>query len=83
MRNIVIMSGAGVVLMAGAGLWLGLARSGAAPVERRDVHTYLHINCKHHNHGPKWHQNHGRILGAKVVQGEDDDQDGVESNRRR
>ena len=76
MRNIAIMAGAGIVLMTGAGLWLGLARSGAAPAERRDVHTYLHINCKHHNHGPKWHKDHGRLLGGRPAR--DDDEDGAD-----
>jgi hypothetical protein len=27
-------------------------------------HNPLHIGCTHHNHGPKWHADHGRILGA-------------------
>lgn len=26
-------------------------------------HTPLHVGCKHHNHGPKWHAGHGRALG--------------------
>ena len=26
-------------------------------------HTPLHVACKHHNHGPKWHAGHGRALG--------------------
>jgi len=27
-------------------------------------HTPLHIGCRHHNHGAKWHADHGHILGS-------------------
>lgn len=39
-------------------------------------HTLLHVNCKHHAHGPAWHKNHGRILGAKPAEPDEDEQTG-------
>lgn len=34
------------------------------PVDTREAqHTPFHFGCRHHNHGPKWHADHGRILG--------------------
>jgi hypothetical protein len=37
---------------------------GIALSARQQGHTPLHIGCKHHNHGPKWHADHGRSLDA-------------------
>ncbi len=59
-----------------AGAWIGLATPSAEAPVRRDVHTYLHLNCKHHNHGPKWHQDHGRVLGIRPAR--DDEEDGAD-----
>ncbi len=27
-------------------------------------HTPFHVGCKNHNHGPKWHADHGRAVGT-------------------
>lgn len=43
-------------------------------------HTLLHIGCKHHNHGPKWHDGHGRALGitaGRLRQAVDDEPAGA------
>lgn len=64
----------GIVIAAvGAGAWFGLAAPAAEAPARRGVHTNLHLNCKHHNHGPKWHQDHGRVLGVKPTRDDDED----------
>lgn len=36
-----------------------------ASVSTEPGHTLGHIDCRHHNHGAKWHADHGRILGAR------------------
>ncbi len=56
-----------IVLVAAGALWIWLAASPRAPLDARkpDLHSFLHINCKHHVHGAAWHKDHGRILGAK------------------
>lgn len=38
--------------------WGVVARDRAAA-----AHTPMHIGCRHHNHGPKWFADHGKILG--------------------
>lgn len=53
------------LVLAGAA-WIAVARDQrAAAAHPGELHTFLHINCWHHSHGPKGHQNHGRTLGAK------------------
>ena len=47
-----LMAVAGLMVMADA---LGRPQPGHMP---------LHIGCRHHNHGAKWHADHGRILGS-------------------
>ena len=52
----------------------------AAP-PREPGHTPFHVGCKHHDHGPKWHADHGRILGVKRSQ-DSDDADGAPGTAR-
>lgn len=52
------------VALAGAAVVTAMTVRGVTPVEAG--HTPFHIGCLHHNHGPKWHENHGRILGQPV-----------------
>lgn len=52
---------AGGVALAGVAVVGVMSARGVTPVEAG--HTQFHIGCTHHNHGPKWHENHGRILG--------------------
>lgn len=40
-------------------------------------HMPLHVGCKHHSHGSKWHADHGRILGASRTAGESADRDAL------
>ncbi len=51
------------IALAGATVVAVAAARGIAPLEAG--HTPFHIGCLHHNHGPKWHQDHGRILGQQ------------------
>lgn len=55
-------------LIVGSSLLLAVAASGVGVAlslsQRTAVHTPLHIGCRHHNHGPKWHADHGRSLEA-------------------
>ena len=51
-----------VALAIGAAVVAAVAALGSAP-PGEPGHTMLHIGCKNHNHGPKWHADHGRALG--------------------
>lgn len=51
------------IAVAGVTVVAVAAARGVAPLEAG--HTPFHIGCMHHNHGPKWHQDHGRILGQQ------------------
>ena len=54
------------VLIAGAfGAWSWREQEASARPAAGELHTFLHINCKNHNHGPAWHKNHGRTLGVE------------------
>ncbi len=54
-----------IVLGAGmGGVWLWQEQRPRAAPATPELHTFLHINCKHHNHGPAWHKNHARTLGV-------------------
>ena len=44
---------------------LGIGTSPRGRPTERELQTFLHIGCKHHNHGPKWHDDHARSLGVK------------------
>lgn len=46
-------------------LLLGAAAATVALGTREPGHVPLHFGCTNHNHGPKWHADHGRILGVK------------------
>jgi hypothetical protein len=62
-----------VAAVAVAALALGRTEPGHGP---------LHIGCRHHNHGPKWHADHGRILGAPrgaAALSQPPDEDGLRS----
>jgi hypothetical protein len=55
----------GCVLLAGVAGGVAHYAATVAPatnVSPRELHTFMHIGCKHHNHGRKWHQDHGRIF---------------------
>ncbi len=54
-RNICIVGFAVVVTATGT---LAFAIASAAP-----GHAPLHLGCKHHAHGPKWHAGHSRAIG--------------------
>lgn len=54
--------GLGVVSSVSA-VALALAWGAVAPDRAGGVHTPMHIGCRHHNHGPKWFADHGKILG--------------------
>lgn len=56
---------AGAAVLAGGAIVWQVVRAPSASARPVAVHTFLHIGCKHHNHGPKWHQDHGRILGTR------------------
>lgn len=58
-RRGLLWSVVGLLASGGLATVSALALSAAAP-----GHTPLHIGCRHHNHGAKWHADHGRILGA-------------------
>lgn len=67
---------AAAIGLAGAAVVTVMAARGVTPVEAS--HTPFHIGCAHHNHGPKWHENHGRILGepaSRFARPERDDAD--------
>lgn len=69
------------VALAGASVVTVMAVRGVTPVEAG--HTPFHIGCVHHNHGPKWHENHGRILGqpaSRFARPERDDADTGDRN---
>lgn len=54
-RMKMVVLGTGLVLAGAAALVLGGVEPGHMP---------LHVGCRHHNHGAKWHADHGRILGT-------------------
>lgn len=39
-----------------------IVAAGFAVATKKSGHTPLHVGCRHHNHGPKWHADHGRSL---------------------
>ncbi|MFM9939644.1 MAG: hypothetical protein ACKVP7_09130 [Hyphomicrobiaceae bacterium] len=67
MRKLVMVSVivSGVVAAGGVGVWFLDARQARPTPQGRDLHSFLHINCKHHAHGAAWHKDHGRILGGQ------------------
>lgn len=77
---------AGVIVLAAGTVWLWLGGgdgptsegSSARPLvsitqSAASGHTPLHVNCKHHSHGAAWHKDHGRILGARRDDVDDED----------
>lgn len=64
-RRLALAGLAGVLALGGAAVLWQAVRTPSAAARPGELHTFLHIGCKHHNHGPKWHQDHGRILGAR------------------
>ncbi len=73
MRQLALVAGVliAALLLGGAGLYVSQTATStrAAP---RDLHTFMHLGCTHHTHGPRWHQDHGRTLGAKRPDGDTD-----------
>lgn len=61
-RTIILASAAGVGVAAAAAMafTVSMLASPALPAAPAATHTFLHIGCTHHNHGPKWHAGHGR-----------------------
>ena len=57
MRLLLWIAGGCVV---GGGLAVGALVMLAAP---EPGHGLLHVGCLNHNHGPKWHADHGRAIG--------------------
>lgn len=66
MRRGGVIATVGVLAAAAAGAAaLALNSTATAPPDTTaptaaNGHTFLHIGCKNHNHGPKWHAGHGR-----------------------
>jgi hypothetical protein len=50
-------------VMAAAGAPFAAAVALAERPAAGPAHTFLHMGCKRHNHGPKWHDDQARILG--------------------
>ena len=59
-----------LTLLLGLPLVVALAVVAIAFGNAEPGHTPLHVGCRHHNHGPKWHADHGRILGMSRRPGE-------------
>lgn len=66
------------IALAGAIFVAVAAARGVAPIEAG--HTPFHIGCLHHNHGPRWHQDHGRILGQQGRLGGSTSDEGIEAS---
>ncbi len=58
------MLGLAMKIVVVAALGIGAVTAAYALAAPKPGHAPFHIGCKHHNHGPAWHADHGRILGA-------------------
>ena len=62
------MKRAGVTLLAALFVTMGAAvlAAGWLGAQRKPRHTPGHIDCKHHNHGPKWHAGHAKAVAVPL-----------------